>query len=81
MTLIRYPAGTRGQTNSLGPRSRDDEGKRCAETLFFDDRRWHGMRIKVASMFNIDGPRMHPNDGRVVSTFVVQLPAPQHAWS
>lgn len=61
-----------GHVNPIGPRSCYDEGKRCAETLFFDYRRRHGMRIKVARIFNIDGPRMHPNDGRVVSNFIVQ---------
>ncbi|MBF0562890.1 MAG: NAD-dependent epimerase/dehydratase family protein, partial [Alphaproteobacteria bacterium] len=50
----------------------DDEGKRCAETLFFDYHRQHGVRIKVARLFNTYGPKMHPNDGRVVSNFVIQ---------
>jgi UDP-glucuronate decarboxylase len=61
-----------GHVNPLGPRSCYDEGKRCAETLFFDYRRQHGLRIKVARIFNTYGPRMHPNDGRVVSNFIVQ---------
>jgi UDP-glucuronate decarboxylase len=61
-----------GNVNPIGPRSCYDEGKRCAETLFFDYRRQHGLKIKVARIFNTYGPRMHPNDGRVVSNFVVQ---------
>lgn len=61
-----------GNVNPIGPRSCYDEGKRCAETLFFDYRRQHNLRIKVARIFNTYGPRMHPNDGRVVSNFVVQ---------
>ena len=61
-----------GNVNPIGPRSCYDEGKRCAETLFFDYRRQHNMRIKVARIFNTYGPRMHPNDGRVVSNFIVQ---------
>ncbi|MCK9241570.1 UDP-glucuronic acid decarboxylase family protein [Desulfocurvus sp.] len=61
-----------GRVNPIGERSCYDEGKRCAETLFFDYRRQHGLRIKVARIFNTYGPRMHPNDGRVVSNFVVQ---------
>jgi UDP-glucuronate decarboxylase len=61
-----------GNVNPIGPRSCDDEGKRCAETLFFDYHRQHGMRIKVARIFNTYGPRMHPSDGRVVSNFIVQ---------
>ncbi len=62
----------RGNVNSLGPRACYDEGKRAAETLFFDYNRQHGTRIKVARIFNTYGPRMHPNDGRVVSNFIVQ---------
>jgi len=62
----------RGNVNPLGPRACYDEGKRCAETLFFDYHRQHGTRIKVARIFNTYGPRMHPNDGRVVSNFIVQ---------
>jgi UDP-glucuronate decarboxylase len=58
--------------NPIGPRSCYDEGKRCAETLFFDYWRQHKLRIKVARIFNTYGPRMHPNDGRVVSNFIVQ---------
>jgi UDP-glucuronate decarboxylase len=61
-----------GHVNPIGPRSCYDEGKRCAETLFFDYRRQHRLRIKVARIFNTYGPRMHPNDGRVVSNFIVQ---------
>jgi len=61
-----------GHTNPIGPRACYDEGKRCAETLFFDYRRQHGLSIKVARIFNTYGPRMHPNDGRVVSNFIVQ---------
>jgi UDP-glucuronate decarboxylase len=61
-----------GNVNPIGPRSCYDEGKRCAETLFFDYWRQHKLRIKVARIFNTYGPRMHPNDGRVVSNFVVQ---------
>jgi UDP-glucuronate decarboxylase len=61
-----------GNVNPIGPRSCYDEGKRCAETLFFDYHRQHRLRIKVARIFNTYGPRMHPNDGRVVSNFVVQ---------
>jgi len=62
----------RGNVNPIGPRACYDEGKRCAETLFFDYHRQHKMRIKVARIFNTYGPRMHPNDGRVVSNFVIQ---------
>ena len=62
----------RGNVNPLGPRACYDEGKRCAETLFFDYQRQHRTRIKVARIFNTYGPRMHPNDGRVVSNFIVQ---------
>ena len=62
----------RGNVNPLGPRACYDEGKRCAETLFFDYHRQHSVRIKVARIFNTYGPRMHPNDGRVVSNFIVQ---------
>ena len=62
----------RGNVNTLGPRACYDEGKRCAETLFFDYHRQHKLRIKVARIFNTYGPRMHPNDGRVVSNFIVQ---------
>src|SRR6476620_8806791 len=61
-----------GHVNPTGPRSCYDEGKRCAETLFFDYWRQHNLRIKVARIFNTYGPRMHPNDGRVVSNFIVQ---------
>ncbi len=61
-----------GNVNPIGLRSCYDEGKRCAETLFFDYRRQHKLRIKVARIFNTFGPRMHPDDGRVVSNFIVQ---------
>ncbi len=61
-----------GRVNPIGIRSCYDEGKRCAETLFFDYHRQHGLDIKVARIFNTYGPRMHPNDGRVVSNFIVQ---------
>lgn len=61
-----------GNVNPIGIRSCYDEGKRCAETLFFDYHRQHNLRIKVARIFNTYGPRMHPNDGRVVSNFIVQ---------
>jgi UDP-glucuronate decarboxylase len=61
-----------GNVNPIGPRSCYDEGKRCAETLFFDYHRQHRLPIKVARIFNTYGPRMHPNDGRVVSNFIVQ---------
>jgi len=61
-----------GNVNTIGPRSCYDEGKRCAETLFFDYYRQHKLDIKVARIFNTYGPRMHPNDGRVVSNFIVQ---------
>jgi UDP-glucuronate decarboxylase len=61
-----------GRVNPIGPRACYDEGKRCAETLFFDYHRQHQLKIKVARIFNTYGPRMHPNDGRVVSNFIVQ---------
>lgn len=61
-----------GHVNPLGPRACYDEGKRCAETLFFDYKRQHKLDIKVARIFNTYGPRMHPNDGRVVSSFIMQ---------
>ncbi len=61
-----------GKVNPIGPRACYDEGKRCAETLFFDYHRQHDLPIKVARIFNTYGPRMHPNDGRVVSNFIVQ---------
>lgn len=61
-----------GRVNPIGPRSCYDEGKRCAETLFFDYHRQHRLEIKVVRIFNTYGPRMHPNDGRVVSNFIVQ---------
>lgn len=61
-----------GNVNPIGPRACYDEGKRCAETLFFDYRRQHNLKIKVIRIFNTYGPRMHPADGRVMSTFIVQ---------
>lgn len=61
-----------GNVNVIGSRACYDEGKRCAETLFFDYHRQHGLAIKVARIFNTYGPRMHPNDGRVVSNFIIQ---------
>jgi UDP-glucuronate decarboxylase len=61
-----------GRVNPIGIRSCYDEGKRCAETLFFDYHRQHALEIKVVRIFNTYGPRMHPNDGRVVSNFIVQ---------
>ena len=71
-TLHPQPEEYRGNVNPLGPRACYDEGKRCAETLFFDYHRQHKVRIKVVRIFNTYGPRMHPNDGRVVSNFIVQ---------
>jgi UDP-glucuronate decarboxylase len=62
----------RGAVNPIGPRACYDEGKRCAETLFFDYHRQHGLAIRVARIFNTYGPRMHPDDGRVVSNFIMQ---------
>ena len=61
-----------GNVNPIGPRACYDEAQRCAETLFFDYHRQHNVQIKVARIFNTYGPRMHPNDGRVVSNFIVQ---------
>jgi UDP-glucuronate decarboxylase len=61
-----------GNVNPIGPRACYDEGKRCAETLFFDHHRQYGVQIKVVRIFNTYGPRMHPNDGRVISNFIVQ---------
>jgi UDP-glucuronate decarboxylase len=61
-----------GNVNPIGPRSCYDEAKRCAETLFFDYRRQHNLPIKIARIFNTYGPRMHPDDGRVISNFIVQ---------
>lgn len=66
------PESYRGSVNPIGLRSCYDEGKRCAETLFFDYYRQHKLKIKVARIFNTYGPRMHPNDGRVVSNFIIQ---------
>jgi UDP-glucuronate decarboxylase len=66
------PESYRGNVNPIGPRACYDEGKRCAETLFFDYHRQHNLKIRVARIFNTYGPRMHPNDGRVVSNFIVQ---------
>jgi UDP-glucuronate decarboxylase len=70
--LHPQPEAYWGNVNPIGPRSCYDEGKRCAETLFFDYHRQHRVAIKVARIFNTYGPRMHPHDGRVVSNFVVQ---------
>jgi UDP-glucuronate decarboxylase len=66
------PESYHGKVNPIGIRSCYDEGKRCAETLFFDYYRQHNLKIKVARIFNTYGPRMHPNDGRVVSNFIMQ---------
>jgi len=71
-TVHPQPEDYRGNVNPLGPRACYDEGKRCAETLFSDYHRQHGVRIKIARIFNTYGPRMHPQDGRVVSNFIVQ---------
>ena len=62
----------RGNVNPIGPRACYDEGKRCAETLFFDYHREFGVDIRIARIFNTYGPKMHPNDGRVVSNFIMQ---------
>ena len=70
--LHPQPESYWGRVNPIGPRSCYDEGKRCAETLFFDYWRQHRLEIKVIRIFNTYGPRMHPNDGRVVSNFIVQ---------
>ena len=70
--LHPQPESYWGRVNPIGIRSCYDEGKRCAETLFFDYHRQHGIDVKVARIFNTYGPRMHPNDGRVVSNFIVQ---------
>jgi UDP-glucuronate decarboxylase len=71
-TVHPQPESYWGNVNPIGFRSCYDEGKRCAETLFFDYRRQHGLQVKVARIFNTYGPRMHPHDGRVVSNFIVQ---------
>ncbi len=71
-TIHPQPEAYWGNVNTIGPRACYDEGKRCAETLFFDYYRQHKMDIKVARIFNTYGPRMHPNDGRVVSNFIMQ---------
>ena len=71
-TVHPQPESYWGRVNPIGPRSCYDEGKRCAETLFFDYHRQHRLEIKVMRIFNTYGPRMHPNDGRVVSNFIVQ---------
>jgi UDP-glucuronate decarboxylase len=71
-SLHPQPEGYRGNVNPIGPRACYDEGKRCAETLFFDYYRQHNLKIRVARIFNTYGPRMHPNDGRVVSNFIMQ---------
>ena len=82
-TVHPQPEDYWGNVNPIGLRSCYDEGKRCAETLFFDYHRQHGLRIKVARIFNTYGPRMHPNDGRVVSNFIIQAlrgRADHHLW-
>jgi UDP-glucuronate decarboxylase len=71
-TVHPQPETYLGSVNPIGPRACYDEGKRCAETLFFDYYRQHRVQVKVARIFNTYGPRMHPNDGRVVSNFIVQ---------
>jgi len=71
-TVHPQPESYWGHVNPIGPRACYDEGKRCAETLFYDYNRQHKVNIRVARIFNTYGPRMHPNDGRVVSTFIVQ---------
>jgi len=71
-TVHPQPEGYWGNVNTIGPRSCYDEGKRCAETLFFDYHRQNKVNIRVVRIFNTYGPRMHPNDGRVVSNFIVQ---------
>jgi UDP-glucuronate decarboxylase len=71
-TVHPQPEEYRGNVNQIGLRACYDEGKRCAETLFFDYHRQHGLRIKVARIFNTYGPRMQPDDGRVVSNFILQ---------
>ncbi len=71
-TVHPQPESYWGNVNPIGPRACYDEGKRCAETLFFDYHRQHGLEIKVARIFNTYGPHMHPNDGRVVSNFIMQ---------
>ena len=71
-TVHPQPESYWGNVNPIGSRSCYDEGKRCAETLFFDYNKQHRLRIKVARIFNTYGPRMHPNDGRVVSNFIIQ---------
>jgi UDP-glucuronate decarboxylase len=70
-TIYPQPETYWGNVNPIGLRSCYDEGKRCAETLFFDYHRQHKLKIKVARIFNTYGPRMHPNDGRVVSNFIM----------
>jgi UDP-glucuronate decarboxylase len=80
---IRSPKAIGATSTRSAIRSCYDEGKRCAETLFFDYHRQHGIEIKVARIFNTYGPRMHPADGRVVSNFIVQAlkrPADHHLW-
>jgi UDP-glucuronate decarboxylase len=81
-TVHPQPESYWGNVNPIGPRACYDEGKRCAETLFFDYHRQHGLEIKVARIFNTYGPRMHPKDGRVISNFIVRAlcgePLPVH---
>ena len=67
-----------GRVNPIGPRACYDEGKRCAETLFFDYHRQHGLDVRVARIFNTYGPRMQPNDGRVISNFIIQALQGEH---
>ena len=71
-TVHPQPETYWGSVNPIGPRACYDEGKRCAETLFFDYHRQHGLQVKVARIFNTYGPHLHPNDGRVVSNFILQ---------
>ncbi|WP_194714277.1 UDP-glucuronic acid decarboxylase family protein [Noviherbaspirillum soli] len=71
-TSVHGATNMLGHVNPIGPRSCYDEGKRCAETMFMDYRRQHGMAVKIARIFNTYGPRMHPDDGRVVSNFIMQ---------
>ena len=74
-TVHPQPEDYLGNVNPIGPRACYDEGKRCAETLFFDYKRQHNLNIRVARIFNTYGPRMQPNDGRVVSNFIMQAEA------
>jgi len=78
-TISPQPETYWGNVNPIGPRSCYDEGKRCAETLFFDHGRQFGTKIKVIRIFNTYGPRMDPEDGRVVSNFIVQALKMNHS--